>query len=62
VIPLECLCVQAVLRDPLYPFLPRLFSGAFTALALAVEWLIELPSGSDHSFEQHQSIPTGASR
>jgi hypothetical protein len=62
VIPLYRLFDEAGVRDPLYLLLPLFLSGAFTAFALAVQWLVRLRSDCDQSFEQHQSISKGATR
>jgi hypothetical protein len=53
---------EAVLRDPLYLFLPLLLCGIFTAIVLAVQWFLGLRSDRDQSFQQHQSISKGARR
>jgi hypothetical protein len=62
VIPLYRLFEQAVVRDPLYRFLPAVVCGIFTAFVLAVQWLVGLRSDCEQSFEQHQSISKGAPR
>ena len=59
---LYCLFEKAVLRDPLYLFLPLLLCGVFTALVLAVQWFVGLCSDRDQNSQQHQSISKGARR
>ena len=61
-IPLYRLFEEAVLRDPLYLFLPLLLCGIFTALVLAMQWFVGLRSDRNQSFQQHQSISKGARR
>ncbi len=61
-IPFYRLFEEAVVRDPLYLFLPLLLCGIFTVFVLAVQWLVGLRSDCDQSFQQHQSISKGAPR
>ncbi len=53
---------KAILRDPLYLFLPLLLCGVLTALVLAVQWFVGLLSDRNQSSQQHQSISKGARR
>jgi len=59
---LDHLFDKAVVRDPLYLFLPLFLSGAFTALVLAVHSLVGLGSDGHQSFQHRQSISKGAPR
>jgi hypothetical protein len=62
VIILNRLFDETALRDPLYPFLPLVLCGAFTAFLLAVQWLVELFPVRDQKFQQGQTILKGAFR